>query len=183
MFILAKIILIFVVVLQSDLVSGSRTIRAAVNRKNEIKLLVAATKTLLSTTASQEQLTQLKKAIPRCAAKNLAVIRSIFRGNLLQFIGSILNPGGRRKRDAVIIPEHSPLSNQTDAGKVPLTRTQDINTIVTQATKIFNIIPSARLVIVRQVAQGVAGNFLIRGPFLFAVVGSAQACANANSSG
>lgn len=180
MCILVKLSLIFVVILHGDFLTGSRMVGAAVNRTKEINLLVTATRKLLNATASQGQLDEMKMNLPRCAAKNLTIIRSIFRGSLLDFAGSIL---GRRKRDVASDEQRNPLSTQNDAGKEPQTRAQDISAIIATATKIFNKLPSDRLVVARKVAQGVAGNFFIRGPFLFAVVGSITACANWISSG
>lgn len=183
MSLLPKLILIFVVILHGDFITGNRLVGAAVNRTNEIKLIVAAGRTLLSTTASQDQLNQLKKDIPRCLARNPTVIQSLFNGNLLQLINTILNPIGRRKREAAIGEQQNAIPIQSMASKDPQTRAQDISTILTQVTKMLNKLPSDKLVYARKVTQGIAGNMLLRGPFLIAAVLANTACANGNTSG
>ena len=66
-------LVIFAIARQSDLIVTGRRARAAVNRPNEIQLTIAALRTLLSTTATQEQLTQLKRDATHCASKSISV--------------------------------------------------------------------------------------------------------------
>lgn len=80
------------------------------------------TDTLLDTTASQQQLDQLKRDAPRCSAKTVTVFLGIFQGGLGQFLASML---GRRRREAVDVQGSSPVSAPITVSKEPQTRTQD----------------------------------------------------------
>ena len=180
MHILAKAALILVIILQADLITGSRLKRATINRQVEMQKLVAASKLFLNVTASSEQLIQLKRDLTRCAKKNVTFIRALFLGNLSAFIGSII---GRRKREVNLVEEQSYSSKFIDYSKEPLTRTQDINAIVTQATIIYKALPNNRLVAVRKFAEGIAANWLLRYPFLLAVLGITARCASTTSVG
>lgn len=176
-----KLFLIYLVVFNGDFIFGSSKVHAAVNRPNEIKRTLAALRTLLSTTASQDQLNQLKTYTKLCAAKSGTAIQSLFTGNLFQFIGTILNPIGRRKREAASVQQQNQPFLEIDASKEPQTRTQDINAIIKPANKTLNKFPSDILVLSRKFMEGVAGNFLVRGPVLIILVSSTSVCANAKT--
>ena len=164
---------IVVVVLQAGRSLGDRKARATVNRANEIRLTVATLRTILFTSATQQQLTLLKRYTPRCAKKSISALLSIFMGDLGPYLAIIT---GRRRRDAVNVQEQSPVSAPIDASKEPATATQDINTIMAQATILLKKLPNDRLVLTRQLVQALSGNLLLRGPFVAVVVNAASAC-------
>lgn len=107
-----KTVLVLAVLLQVNLTFAGRIARDTIGRASEVALAVTALRTLLTTTASDEQLAALKRDAPLCADKSASAFLGIFEGSLGQFLGSML---GRRRREAVNVQPPSLVPIQVNA--------------------------------------------------------------------